>query len=258
VIVDNNSTDSSKEMLINLAKTNKKLKIILNDKNYQVLPSLFNALRFVNGEGILICYSADLQDDIKTLKLFISKWEKGYDLVSAQRNIRNESSTWKFIKKIYYFLYILFNSSEIIRKKKHYFVNVFLFADISLVKKIIKNFKTIYPHIPSMLYTQARKIYSFKNIKWLDRKKGKSANTLFNYFIEAFLILFSFTSLFKIIFSIVFLLTSIFLYSLIDNFSILLNFIIGILFVVIFNFIKNIINTSYDMKKYKIKKKINL
>ena len=258
IFVDNNSYDKSKKTLIHLSKFDKKVKILFNNKNYGVLPSIYNSLKYAKGEVVLTCYSADLQDDIKILNLFISKWEKGYDLISAQRNKRNESLIWTIIKKIYYILYVGLNNSDKIREKKHYYVNVFQFADRSIIKKIIMNYPKTYPHLPSMLYMESSKIYSLKNIKWLDRKKGKSYNTFFNYCAEASLAFFSFTSLFKIIFSLTFFIISIFTYFSYNNYFMTVSFIVLFLLLFIFYLIKNTISKMFNNKKYKIDKKINL
>ena len=258
IFVDNNSNDESKKLLIQLAKFDKKVKLLFNKKNYNVLPSLFNALKYVKGNGIITCYSGDLQDDIKILKLFISKWEKGYDLISAQRNKRNEGLIWSTVKKIYYILYVALNNSYKIRKRKHYYVNVFQFADMSVIKKILNKYPAIYPHLPSMLYLESTKIYSCKNIRWLERKKERSYNTFWNYITEACLTYFCFTSLFKIIFSISFFALSIFIYFIFTNYFMILSLIVLFSFLLIFYLIKQIINKKFNNKNYKINKKVNL
>lgn len=193
LFVDNNSSDNTRSILQKLSKQDKKIKLIFNKKNYQVLPSIFNALYYAKGDAILLCYAADGQDPISTLEKYLNYYEKNYKVITAQRFMRKENIFWQIIKTIYYFIYINFNKIQNIRKKKHYFVNVFQLIDRSILKKIIKT-KYLYPHLPSLTYRccPEKKIISVQS-KWIKRRKGKSHNNIINYLTEAYYCLFNFT-----------------------------------------------------------------
>jgi len=191
IFVDNASTDNTKKILINRYKKNKNIKLIFNNKNYEILPSIFNSLKYTSGDAILVCYAVDNQDPIKYLNHFLNYWENGYDLVSAQRLIRKESFLWFLIKRLYYNIYILLNKNSKINKNSHFYVNVFQLIDKSLKKKII-NKKEIYPHIPTLTYIYAKKIFSIKS-KWIPRKKGYTKNTFWKLFFEALFTIYTFT-----------------------------------------------------------------
>ncbi len=191
IFVDNASYDKTRKILINEYKKNKNIKLIFNSKNYEILPSIFNSLKYASGDAILVCYAADNQDPLKYLNHFLYYWENGYDLVSAQRLIRKESFLWFIIKRLYYNVYILLNKYSKINKKSHFYVNVFQLIDKSLKKKIIRK-KEIYPHIPTLTYIYAKKIFSIKS-QWIPRKKGYTKNTFWKLFFEALFTIYTFT-----------------------------------------------------------------
>lgn len=186
IFVDNNSKDKTKSILKKLNSSDKRVVVIFNKKNYQVLPSIYNSIKFAKGDAILLCYAADGQDPIVSLKKYLYYYEKGFKVISAQRTMRNESIFWQIIKLTYYFIYINFNRNKNIRDKKHYFTNVFQLVDRSIVRSIFKS-KVLYPHLPSLTYKYSNEdeIISIKS-KWISRKKGKSYNSILNYIAEAF------------------------------------------------------------------------
>lgn len=251
IFVDNNSFDGSKDLLKKIAIKNKNIKVLINKKNYNILPSLFNALKFAKGDGILICYSADGQDPIKTLDLFLHYFEKGCDVISAQRVFRNENLIWSFLKFIYYFIYIVFNKCKNIRNNRHFFVNVFQFVNKNVLNKILKT-KQLYPHLPSLCYIHGKKIHSLKS-KWIKRKKGKSYNNFNNYFFEAIFCYFCFTYFFQ--FTALF--TSIFILF-ITSFQIKFFYINILFFLFFYFFIKFYLIRTFVNQKIIISKKINI
>jgi polyisoprenyl-phosphate glycosyltransferase len=188
ILVDNCSIDDGLEKVKKILKEDKKIKLIINAKNYGIMPSLFNALKFTSGDGVLTCYACDMQDPIEFLEKFIKKWEEGYDVVYAIRKKRNENYLLTFIKLIYYELYSFLSNGV----KTENFVSVFQFIDKSILEKLI-SFKTSYPHIASMISSVSSNSVGVETT-WVERKKGLSKNNFFALAKEALITLIQFTT----------------------------------------------------------------
>ena len=65
IFVDNLSNDTTVEKIKEICTTDKKVKLLINNQNYGILPFLFNSLKFCNLNFTLVCYAADLQDPIE-------------------------------------------------------------------------------------------------------------------------------------------------------------------------------------------------
>ena len=80
ILVDDYSLDRSYSVLKEIAKENKKIKIIKLYKNYGQQNALFAGLNFATGNYVLTM-DDDLQHDIKYLDSMIEKLSNGYDVV---------------------------------------------------------------------------------------------------------------------------------------------------------------------------------
>ena len=187
IFVDNSSTDDSAKKIKNLCEVDQKIKLIVNAKNYGIMPSLFSALKFSSGDAVLTCYACDMQDPIKYLKEFIKKWEEGYQVVYAIRKKRDENFILKLIKLFYYKTYNFLSYGI----KKDNFVNVFQLIDKSIAKKL-NRFETSYPHVASMINSVTSNSIGVET-NWLRRAKGKAKNNFFALLQEALITLTQFT-----------------------------------------------------------------
>ena len=252
IFVDNDSKDKSRDIISQICNKDKKVKAIFNKRNYKVLQSLFNSYRYTKGDAILTCYSADMQDPLSYLNDFIFNWEKGFEVISARREHRQEDVLMSILKRSYYMIYIFFNLSKKIRKRNDAYVNSFQLIDSKVKDLMLKNNKK-YDHIPSLTYAYSDKIYTL-NSNWIKRKRGKSSNNFVDYFQEAFLTIFNYTFFLE---SFVFIFFQILIFLLEKNiyfifFYTIVNLIFSILIFIIIKkfFIKKI--------KVKVKKKINI
>ena len=81
IIVDNDSTDKSIEILKDLTAKDKSLKVILNNVNYGLWRSTFNAIEYATGDALVPMLPVDMQDPPELLTDFVKKWEEGFDVV---------------------------------------------------------------------------------------------------------------------------------------------------------------------------------
>jgi glycosyltransferase involved in cell wall biosynthesis len=101
IFIDNSSTDNTLPILRNLAQLDKKVKIIVNSRNFGSLKSPYYG--FLQGMGdavVVLC--ADLQDPPELIVDFVKKWEEGYKIVFGVREKNEEFFLMELIRKVFY------------------------------------------------------------------------------------------------------------------------------------------------------------
>ena len=101
IIIDNSSTDNTTEILRELAKQDKNIKVIINSRNFGHVRSPVHGLLQSKGDAAILMMS-DFQDPIELIPQYISEWEKGYDVVLAQKNSSEENFIKHFLKNLFY------------------------------------------------------------------------------------------------------------------------------------------------------------
>ena len=101
MIIDNYSTDGTREKIKELCKKNKNIKGILNAKNFGQLNSPFYGMTQLTSDAvILMC--ADFQDPPRMILDFVKEWENGYKIVIGIKNKSKESKFMYLIRTMYY------------------------------------------------------------------------------------------------------------------------------------------------------------
>ncbi|WP_072679794.1 glycosyltransferase family 2 protein [Arcobacter sp. LA11] len=101
IFVDNSSVDNTVEILKNIAKDDKNVKIIVNSRNFGHIRSGMYALLQAKGDAV-ISLVADFQDPPELIPTLVKKWEEKNDIVVM---IKKDSAENKFmfkVRKIYY------------------------------------------------------------------------------------------------------------------------------------------------------------
>ena len=101
IVIDNGSTDRTVEVLKGIAATDKRVKIIVNNRNFGSVRSGYYAFLQAKGEAVVLM-SSDLQDPPEMIPQFVKKWEEGYKIALAQKTNSEESPVLFLIRKIYY------------------------------------------------------------------------------------------------------------------------------------------------------------
>ena len=101
VFIDNASTDGTQQKLRALAARDKRVKVILNSRNFGVTRSGFYGILQCRGDAV-IPMAADLQDPPELIPEFIQKWEEGYKAVLAVKRSAGESRLMYSIRRFYY------------------------------------------------------------------------------------------------------------------------------------------------------------
>lgn len=101
IFIDNASTDNTVEILRNLAAQDKRVKVIINTRNFGHIRSPFHALMQSTGDAV-IGMASDLQDPPERIPDFIKKWEEGFKVVIGVKTRSEEFGLFYLLRGIYY------------------------------------------------------------------------------------------------------------------------------------------------------------
>jgi len=101
IFIDNSSEDNTVKILKEIALKDKRVKIIVNSRNFGHVRSPVHGLYQATGDAV-ISIVADLQDPPSMIPQFIQKWEDGYDIVVAIKRQSDESGLMFKIREMYY------------------------------------------------------------------------------------------------------------------------------------------------------------
>ena len=113
LIIDNNSTDGTRDIIRELCKEDKCVKAIFNEKNFGPDNSPYYGMLQSTGDcTILFC--ADFQDPVEMIHKLVREWEKGYTVVTAIKTKSKENAIVRLFRTIYYKIIKKISTTEII------------------------------------------------------------------------------------------------------------------------------------------------
>ncbi len=101
ICIDNASTDSTVKKIKDIAARDKRVKLIVNARNFGHIKSPYYGIMQSRGDACILIAS-DLQDPPEMIAEFIKKWEEGFKTVLAVKPESEESSIMFFLRKAYY------------------------------------------------------------------------------------------------------------------------------------------------------------
>ncbi len=101
IFIDNASEDNTVGILRELAAADKRVKVIVNARNFGHIRSPSYAIINADGDAV-ISLVADLQDPPEMLTQFLAKWEEGYKVVCGVKKSSEENGLMFFIRRMYY------------------------------------------------------------------------------------------------------------------------------------------------------------
>ncbi len=101
ICIDNCSTDSTVVKIKAKAVIDKRIKLIVNARNFGHIRSPYYGILQSSGDACILIAS-DLQDPPEMIAEFIKKWEQGYKTVLAVKPESEESSIMFGLRKAYY------------------------------------------------------------------------------------------------------------------------------------------------------------
>lgn len=101
VVIDNASTDGTRDHIEKICSENSKVKAIFNVTNFGQFNSPFYGLCQCTGDCVIpMC--ADFQDPVELISIFVTKWEQGHKIVSGIKTSSKESRFIYFLRTVYY------------------------------------------------------------------------------------------------------------------------------------------------------------
>ena len=101
IVIDNKSTDKTRNILKSLVQKNKNLKVIFNSKNFGHIRSPYYAMLQSSGDAVILL-SADFQDPIELIPDLIDKWKNGNKVVMLKRKSSSENFFMTFVRNSFY------------------------------------------------------------------------------------------------------------------------------------------------------------
>jgi len=103
ICIDNCSTDSTVSKIKAKAAVDKRIKLIVNARNFGHIRSPYYGILQSRGDACVLIAS-DLQDPPEMIVEFVKKWEQGFKTVLAVKPESEESSIMFGLRKAYYLL----------------------------------------------------------------------------------------------------------------------------------------------------------
>jgi glycosyltransferase involved in cell wall biosynthesis len=187
IFIDNASTDRTVELLRALAAQDKRVKVILNARNFGHIRSPYHALLQASGDAV-IGMASDFQDPPEKIPEFIHKWEQGYKVVIGVKTSSQESGLFHYLRSLYY--RVLRGLSDV-----HLIDN---FTGFGLydhkVIEILREFNDPYPYFRGLIADIGFDIAEIK-FDQPRRKRGVTKNNFYTLYDLAMLGLVSYTKI---------------------------------------------------------------
>ena len=101
ILLDNGSIDGTAEKLKELANRDKRIKVIINSRDFGQNNSPLFGIINATGDAVILIVS-DLQDPPELISDLISEWEKGNQIVFLQKIAAKENFLIYKLRKLYY------------------------------------------------------------------------------------------------------------------------------------------------------------
>lgn len=174
VLADNASTDGSEDLLRSLAARDRRIKVILNNRNFGPLRSGYNALLSARGDAV-IALASDLQDPPELIPDFIARWERGSEIVLAQKTNSKEFPLLYVLRSCYYYFVDRLSDVPLIRN-----VTGFGLYDQRVIEAV-RRIGDPYPYFRGLISELGFKI-ALVPFTQPRRKRGLSKNTFYTLY----------------------------------------------------------------------------
>ena len=171
IFIDNSSTDNTVPILKNIAREDRRVKIIVNAKNFGSLRSPFYGMLQAKGDAVIMIF-ADLQDPPETLTEFIKKWEEGYKMVLGVKIRSMESSFMYRVRSLYYGLYKLLSENEVVEH-----CTGFGLYDKTIIE-VFRRLDEPYPYLKSLISEVG---FDKAIVKYTQEKRKRGASSISLY-----------------------------------------------------------------------------
>lgn len=179
VIIDNKSTDGTREIIRELCRVDPKVRAIFNLINFGQFNSPYYGLTQCTGDCVIpIC--ADFQDPVEMIPVMVRKWEEGNKVICMVKSRSEESKLMYFLREIYYSLIKQMSSVQQIKQ----FTGFGLY-DQNFIS-VLRDLKDSLPFIRGIVAEYAPDHLEIEYTQ-LKRRAGKTHNNFLSLFDAAML-----------------------------------------------------------------------
>jgi glycosyltransferase involved in cell wall biosynthesis len=174
LFIDNASTDETVARLRKLAGADKRVKLILNARNFGHIRSPYYGLLQATGNAVILIAS-DLQDPPEMIDSLIESWNEGNKIVLAVKSSTDESWIWRVVRRSYYKFVTKISNEPLVRNA----TGAGLF-DESVIKEL-KKLNEPYPYFRGLVTELGFRV---KTIEFHQpkRQSGKTKNNFFTLY----------------------------------------------------------------------------
>lgn len=179
IFIDNNSEDSTVDILKKIALKDKRVKLIVNTRNFGHIRSPVYGLLQAKGDAV-ISVVADLQDPPELIHDFLREWEHGHKIVAGVKAQTHETFFLGLIRKLYYYLITKMASINLLKN----FTGFGLYD--KAVMDAIRQINDPYPYFRGLICEIG---FAVKTIPYVQpaRKRGFSKNNFYTLYDMAIL-----------------------------------------------------------------------
>lgn len=190
VIIDNKSTDGTRDIIRELCKEDSKVKAIFNMKNFGQFNSPYYGLTQCTGDCVIpIC--ADFQDPVELIPVMVHKWEEGNKVITMIKTKSKESKLMYFFRGIYYNLIKKMSSVDQIKQFTGYGL-----YDQSFIQ-VLRELKDPTPFLRGIIAEYAPEHLEIEYTQ-PQRRAGKTHNNFYSLYDAAMLSFTSYTNSLRI------------------------------------------------------------
>lgn len=179
ILLDNGSSDNTEGKLRELAQKDKRIKVILNARNFGHIRSPYYGRVQCSGDAI-IYLASDLQDPPELIGDFIKKWEDGYKIVLGKKTQSEESFPMFMIRTAYYELISRIADDDTSLVKNCTGFGLFDRCVIDIIKQL----DDPYPYIRGLICDIGFE-KAFVEYKQPSRRRGISKNNFYSLYDNA-------------------------------------------------------------------------
>ena len=174
IVIDNASTDNTIKILEEICSKDKKVKVIINSKNYGHIRSPFYGLLQTNSDATILMAS-DFQDPINLIPKYIEEWKKGKKIVLGQKTSSEENRVKYSLRNIFYNFLNKISDFELPNNTTG--AGIF---DKSVIEKL-KKINDPYPYFRGLIAELGEDITTIE-FKQPLRKSGTTKNNIFTLY----------------------------------------------------------------------------
>jgi glycosyltransferase involved in cell wall biosynthesis len=103
IFIDNASTDGTVDLIKSIARTDRSVKLIVNNRNFGHIRSPLHGFFQARGDAVIVMAS-DLQDPPELIPQYVTKWADGYKVVIGVKPKSRETALMACLRRWYYSL----------------------------------------------------------------------------------------------------------------------------------------------------------